>query len=73
MTTYFIGFHRCCRPGWDCFLGSLGGFQVRVSWFGVRVITLVAEWIHFTRFWILLPTIKLKVCTFGGIMNSATK
>ena len=34
---------------------------------------LVAEWIHFTLFWIILPTIKLKVYTFGGLMNSATK
>ena len=28
---------------------------------------LVAEWIHFTLFGILLPTIKLKVFTFGGL------
>ena len=34
---------------------------------------LVAEWIQFTLFGILSPTIKLKVCTFGGLMNSATK
>ena len=34
---------------------------------------LVAEWIHFTLFWIVLPTIKLKVYTFLGLMNSATK
>ena len=34
---------------------------------------LVAEWIHFTLFGIILPTIKLKVCTFGGLTNSATK
>ena len=27
---------------------------------------LVAEWIHFTLFGIILPTIKLKVYTFGG-------
>ena len=34
---------------------------------------LVAEWIHFTLFGIILPTIKLKVCTFWGLTNSATK
>ena len=34
---------------------------------------LVAEWIHFTLFVIVLPTIKLKVCTFWGLMNPATK
>ena len=28
---------------------------------------LVAEWIHFTLFGVILPTIKLKVCTFGGL------
>ena len=36
---------------------------------------LIAEWIHFTLFGIivLVPTIKLKVYTFGGLMNSATE
>ena len=33
--------------------------------------TLVAEWIHFTLFGIISPTIKLKVYAFGGLMNSA--
>ena len=28
---------------------------------------LVAEWIHFTRFGIRSPTIKLKVYTYGGL------
>ena len=28
---------------------------------------LVAEWIHFTLFGIILPTLKLKVYTFGGL------
>ena len=27
----------------------------------------VAEWIHCTLFWIILPTIKLKVYSFGGL------
>ena len=36
-------------------------------------LSLVAEWIHFILFGILLPTRKLKVYTFGGLMNSATK
>ena len=43
---------------------------VRHLVFGVP--NLVAEWIHFTLFGIILPTIKLKVYTFG-LMNSATK
>ena len=30
---------------------------------------LVAEWIHFTLFGIILPTIKLKVYTFWGLLN----
>ena len=34
---------------------------------------LVAEWIHFTLFGITIPITKLKVYTFGGLMNSATK
>ena len=29
-------------------------------------LTLVAEWIHFTLFGIILHTIKLKLYTFGG-------
>ena len=37
-------------------------------------INLVAEWIHFTLFGIILPTMKLKVYTFGvGLMNSGTQ
>ena len=39
----------------------------------LRLSVLVAEWIHFTRFGTILPTLKLKVYTFGGLMNSATK
>ena len=31
---------------------------------------LVAEWIHFTLCGIMLPTIKLKVVHFLGLMNS---
>ena len=34
---------------------------------------LVAEWIHFTRFGIILATIKRKVYTFWWVMNTATK
>ena len=30
------------------------------------MILLVAEWIHFTLFGIISPTIKLKVYTFGA-------
>ena len=28
---------------------------------------LAAEWVHFTLFGIILPNIKLKVHTFGGV------
>ena len=35
-------------------------------------MTLVAEWIHFRLLGMILQTIKLKVYTFGGLMNSAT-
>ena len=31
------------------------------------VISLVAEWIHFTLLGRILPTIKPKVCTFWGL------
>ena len=31
----------------------------------------VAEWMHFTLFEMILPTTKLKVCTFLGLMISA--
>ena len=34
---------------------------------------LVAEWIQFTLLGIILPTIKPKVYTFWGLMNSATR
>ena len=35
---------------------------------GLRsMVYLVAEWIHFTLFGIILPTIKLKVYTFWGL------
>ena len=36
--------------------------------FGTKAgLFLVAEWIHFTLFGIILPTIKLKVYTFWGL------
>ena len=41
---------------------GLGGFKA-----------LVAEWIHFTVFGAILPTIELKVYAFWGLVNSATK
>ena len=34
-----------------------------------RICILVAEWIHFTLFGIIFPTIKLKVYTFGGLLT----
>ena len=36
-------------------------------------LNLVAEWIHFTLLGIIRPTLKQKVYTFGGLMNSATR
>ena len=33
----------------------------------LSILDLVAEWIHFTLFGIILPTIKLKVYTFWGL------
>ena len=49
------------------------GLQSRATTFDVipsitlRVISLVAEWIHFTLFVIISPTIQLKVYTLGGL------
>ena len=34
---------------------------------------LVAEWIHFTLFGIISPTVRTKSIHFLGLMNSATK
>ena len=34
---------------------------------GASIISLVAEWIHFTLFVIILPTIKLKFYAFWGL------
>ena len=34
---------------------------------------LVAEWIHFTLFGIVLPTIKLKVYTFWGLRTQQVR
>ena len=50
--------------------------QLNPNWVGIEGLGfryVVAEWIHFTLFGIILPTLKLKVCTFGGLMNLATK
>ena len=59
-----VGFHRS-----QVSTGPLA-FSRRESLGGVE---LVAEWIHFTLLGIILPTIKLKLHTFWGLMNSATK
>ena len=57
------------RRGFNC--DKVGGWPLfRVQGY---VGFLIAEWIHFTLFWIIPPTIKLKVYTFGGLMNSATR
>ena len=37
------------------------------KWQEEAEISLVAEWIHFTLFWIILPTIKPKVYTLWGL------
>ena len=45
-----------------------GSFGSKVLSSRVRhLVYLVAEWIHFTLFGIILPTIKLKVYTFWGL------
>ena len=49
--------------GVRCFGTSDGGSRASE----VMILSLVAEWIHFTLFGILLPTIKLKVYTFWGL------
>ena len=49
------------------------GLRFGSSRFHSALLFLVAEWIHSTLFGIILPTIKLKVYTVGGLMNSATK
>ena len=57
--------------------GFLRAFRSRKSNWGIEhcgaqtvhgkpVVCLVAEWIHFTLFGIILPTVKLKVYTFWG-------
>ena len=53
-------------------LHMLGGSAVLFLVHGLE-FSLVAEWIHFTLFGIILPTIKLKAYAFWGLMNSATK
>ena len=45
----------------DAVVSGLGVFSV------VLGFNLVAEWIRFTLFGIVLPTIKLKVHTFSGL------
>ena len=45
----------------DTFIPALVGFTE------YSLIILVAEWLHFTLFGIILPTIKLKVYTFWGL------
>ena len=40
---------------------------IRRVLFGIALRNLVAECIHFTLLGIILPTVKLKVYTFGGL------
>ena len=58
---------------WDCGVSSLKGFGVlgprRVK---VKVF-LVAEWIHFTLFGIIITHYKTESVHFWGLMNSATR
>ena len=45
---------------------SRQGFRTLLK--GIRVdISLVAEWIHFALFGVILPTIEGRVYTFGGL------
>ena len=53
---------------WDEILRK-PGFRAQASGAASTVdfIYLIAEWIHFTLFGIILPTIKPKVYTFWGL------
>ena len=42
-------------------------FHAAFTWGPHQTPYLVAEWIHFTLLGIILPSIKLKVYTFGGL------
>ena len=52
---------------------EIGEIGLRVWGSGCDIGALVAELVHFTLFGIILPNIKLKVYTFFGLMNSASK
>ena len=54
------------RGGGQGFSFGVRGLEFGVG-LGVHGLELVAEWIHFTLFGIILPTMKLKVHTFGGL------
>ena len=47
---------------WSAMYGKVEALILNI---GFRI--LVAEWIHFTLFGMILPTIKLKVYTLGGL------
>ena len=78
----FLHFYGYLNPIWnknvhfysypDHELDSLN-IRFRAAAQGIQGFNVVAEWIHFTLFGIIFPTIKLKVYTLGGLMNSATK
>ena len=57
LTLNFVNWPSTSQPG------SVGSCSCECP----RRKSLVAEWIHFTLFGIILPTIKRKVYTFGGL------
>ena len=48
-------------------LRPLSRRQHRTGIDSLSILILVAKWIHFTLFGIILPNIKQKVYTFGGV------
>ena len=48
-------------------VGQVGNRSGALAERDVDTTYLVAQWIHFTFFGIILPTIKLKVYTFWGL------
>ena len=68
-----LKFQTCCQGRWYSMLGRRHSSPGRRTNAAVpRTLkslshTLVAEWIHFILFGIILPTIKLKVYTFWGL------
>ena len=57
---------RCCGLGHGVYRVQARGSRWLPT-FIQNQKALVAEWIHFTLSVLISPTLKLKVCTFGGL------